>query len=174
MVLSKSEVIRLRDWFSTKNFDAPAGYVLGRYSLNVSTTEVAGWYRVHDSNFIAPVNIRDWIKNRLIDTGKLPHESKGCPEVRLFCYLHFDPIFDSIAPEDRYFVSTRLTKGIQRPAFHRLRSRRPIGITAAARKMVNEKLQTCPYCRSYFRNPAALVVHIEDRHAASIVRSLEK
>lgn len=43
-------------------------------------------------------------------------------------------------------------------------------INSVARKIAGDGDRPCPYCNRYFRNPAAMALHIEESHAADCVR----
>ena len=55
---------------------------------------------------------------------------------------------------------------LKRPAFFRNVGSATSGINSAARKLVAEESQSCPFCRARFRNPAAMKLHIRDQHDA--------
>lgn len=53
--------------------------------------------------------------------------------------------------------------GVKRSPLSRLIDSSPIN--SIARKIAGEGDKPCPYCNRYFRNPAAMALHIEDVHA---------
>lgn len=111
-------------------------------------------------------SVWSWLKNRMAEfdmLGSCGGQSEN--PIRLTCELHF-PAWD----EKRYgpfknaaeltFESAKET--VARSPLSRLVDAAPIN--RVARKIILSGDHHCPYCRRYYRNPAALALHVKDFH----------
>jgi hypothetical protein len=108
--------------------------------------------------------VMPWIKNRLLEMKLLPGSS-GSDSRDFFVIgrFHFFRIDESVKDwNDKGFEHKRKQAGIKRSPLSRIGSASPID--QVARKIAGNGDKPCPYCKRYFRNPAAMVLHIKEVH----------
>lgn len=182
MVADCIEVV-LRGWVAMCNYEKIQGYFLGRYEIDVPIVDVRSMCReIAPCGVLESSDVRMSLKKRLVGRGFLKAGGEGWPELRFAAIIH---TFDCLHPPAPCVVDrveytdadvqefSRYGWQTTRPNVVRLRSSRPLGVNRLARKLVNENTNTCLYCRRIFRNPSALVLHLEQSHPAALVRSAE-
>lgn len=105
-----------------------------------------------------------FVKNRLHDMGLLPpHTGKDRKGFLVIGVFHFFRICESaIGWKDAEFARQAKSAGVKRSPLSRLSGSSPINETA--RRIAGNGDRPCPYCKRYFRNPAAMAMHITERH----------
>ena len=105
-----------------------------------------------------------WLKNRLADFALLPPGHCGCPRIRLFCELHFEPL---------HIAASEIASWCFPPNYARSRiSRSPLARIEPIDRVASRLTQfsdesKCPYCNRYYRNGAALRLHAVESHGVS-------
>lgn len=120
--------------------------------------------------------VHTWIKSRLRELDLMPECGEQIAiEGHVTGKFHFHP-WDV----DKYgeFSNARELKfetfhsGVQRSPLSRIGDSSPIN--SVARKIIQNNDKDCPYCNRYFRNPAALALHIKDVHQDAITTELSR
>jgi hypothetical protein len=107
-----------------------------------------------------------WLKSRMLEYQML-QECGGTSERtdRLVVELHFPPWDDDLyGPWSKYepITITQIQPNFSRSPLSRLKDASPIN--KVARKIIQNNDHNCLYCNRYFRNPAALALHVKDFH----------
>lgn len=133
--------------------------------LERARLEAESWGCINSGQSVWP-----WLKNRMAEFDMLGEcGGESMPDVRITCELHF-PSWD----EERYgpFLNEKelsfesLESTVARSPLSRLVDASPIN--SVARKIIQRGEQDCPYCKRYFRNPAALSLHVKDFHGEAV------
>jgi hypothetical protein len=106
-----------------------------------------------------------YVKNRLHEFGLLPkcsgRDEKGFFVIGRFHFFRIDE--NAREWDDKDFAKESSRAGIKRSPLSRLADASPMD--AVARRIAGNGDRPCPYCKRYFRNPAAMVLHIKERHS---------
>jgi len=105
-----------------------------------------------------------FVKQRMKEMGILPCCSGKCNDSFFVVgRFHFFRICESAKGwVDPGFEKASQLAGVKRSPLSRLSSASPINETA--RKIAGCGDRPCPYCNRYFRNPAAMAMHIQENH----------
>ena len=108
-----------------------------------------------------------WLSSRLAEMGCFNREHRDPDEIHFAVELHFwswegSPwaTTDSASFVPDWPVTTR------RSPLSRLCD--SSAIDRVARRIAGDGDKPCPYCRRYFRNPAALVLHLRESHSVEV------
>jgi len=109
-----------------------------------------------------------WLCKRLCEFGyfQVPHVDPT--DIRLFTELHFWPwdggewLSDSASDVPDWPVTTR------RSPLSRVVDSGPIN--RVARRIAGNGDKSCPYCNRYYRNPAAMSLHLLESHGQELNR----
>lgn len=169
----------LAGWLQAGDCEPVVGFIIGRYEVVVSCETVQQWrlaymaqYGLQEFPLLATPDA--WLKSRI------KTEAGHCEAlIRVECELHVFPIHWEqvecrLTDEDIVAIQKRLRRLAEaRSSTHKLiaASANPIDRTAA--RVVPDDSQGCPWCREWFRNPAALAIHAEERHG-QLVRIAHK
>lgn len=107
-----------------------------------------------------------WLKSRMLEFGMLDDVGGQSEEdERLVVPLHFYPWDnEKYGPWNcsRELIVEAIAASTARSPLSRLSEAVPIN--KVARRVIQNNDHNCPYCKRYFRNPAALSLHIRDFH----------
>jgi hypothetical protein len=105
-----------------------------------------------------------FVKIRLHDMKLLPcHCGQDSDEFFLVGLFHFFKSSESVVRwKDPGFKAEEQSASIKRSPLSRITEASPINATA--RKIAGNGDKPCPYCKRYFRNPAAMAMHIQENH----------
>ena len=110
--------------------------------------------------------VHTWIKSRLREMNLLPKCGGQCDESEhVSGVFHFYPwdterYGDFFAPAELKIETFK--SGTQRSPLSRIGDASPVN--TVARKIIQNHDHHCPFCTRYFRNPAALALHVQDVH----------
>ena len=127
------------------------------------TSDRYGWFNQRNTDMsVGPIA---WIMSRLREFRYFVAGMKGQPEIHFTCEMHCYPLEEGTIPysfQDMKEATLHLT--VRRSPLSRVSLSDSEPIDRVARRVSGEGGKPCPYCRKYFRNPAAMVLHLKESH----------
>jgi hypothetical protein len=109
-----------------------------------------------------------WIAKRLQEAGYFRVQHNDPSDIRLFALLHFWPWEGKPWGRDSVDDMIEWPATVRRSPLSRMGDFEPIN--RVARRIAGDGGKPCPYCRRYYRNPAALSLHLAESHEQEILR----
>lgn len=144
-----------------------------RFGVNVSESVARSWVqklpsRGTDFGCLAPGNsgVVCWLMNRIRESGLCPARCCGAQSIRLTVELHFWRWNLGLSSPFKKDESYLHTPAVYRSPLSRLGDAEPIN--RVARRIAGDTSRPCLFCKQYFRNPDALVLHLVESHGAEV------
>lgn len=165
----------VREDYILRDATSVAEYARERFMVELSQSDAAaiaksfsemtgGWASRNESS----AGHVAWIARRLYELGcfHVPHVDPT--EIRLFALLHFWPWEGGDWGCDTIDDMIDWPTTVRRSPLSRMGEFEPIN--RVARMIAGDGGKPCPYCRRYYRNPAALSLHLSESHGQELLR----